>query len=341
MIKDKLHRFIQNKLSCRDFFSTYNFAYEGKIYNPIYNPNLALELDRPKIYNQFGKEMDTWFIRDFHSAHCPHRITSKYFLWDRFDIGLETHFYTHEAMLQTMGTPKRRYGLFVESESIVPSSYSIFKNRPTLHKDFDAIFTYSEDHLNTISNAKLFVSCATVWYGNEKGSNVTLSPNQYKEKTKNISMICSNKVMTYFHSVRHRFAFNSLQSGKVDIFGTFNGGAYLEFKSDSLRDYRFQIVVENDISAYYFTEKILDCFVSMTVPIYLGATRISDFFNSEGIIFISEKDSDNINKIVGRCDEKLYEDMLPAIIDNYNKALRYLNVYDRLYEDYFKISDVL
>lgn len=316
-------------------FTFKNDSYSSKLYTPYYNCTSIMESVKPKIFNIDGELMDTWFIRDEQSAHCPYRETSRYFLWDRYSFGLDTHFYTHESMLETMGKPTNRYGLFVESEFIVPESYKIFEKNTGLNKDFDKIFTYSEELLDKIPNAKLFTSCATLWYGQEQGCDITLSDTVYLKKTKNVSMVCSNKVMTEFHRIRHDFANEAKKLGTVDIFGSYNNGEYLKYKSTSLQEYRFQIVVENGIAPYYFTEKILDCFGAMTIPIYLGASKVSMFFNEKGIIFLNIKDVNNLDRIISRCNEKLYEEMLPYVIENYHKVLKYKNMNDRLYEENF------
>ena len=330
----KIKSFIKTIFGINKSKDFYSAAYKCKIYMPYYNLDTVLDSEAPEIYNKDGAKMDAWFIRDFQFCHSPYNGSSKYFLWDRFNIGLNTHFYTHEAMLETMGNPIRKYGMFLESEFIVPDSYRIFERNKGLHKDFDAVFTYSEKLLNSLPNAKLFTSCATLWYGQEKNCTISLADSVFKAKTKNVSMICSNKLLTRYHAIRHHFADIAKQTGRVDLFGTYNGGEYLQFKSDSLQKYRFQIVVENGISPYYFTEKILDCFASMTVPIYLGASKISSFFNPDGIMFLHEN-GEELEKIIKSCDEKLYEKMLPAIIDNYKRVLPYRNMNDRLFEEYF------
>ena len=150
-------------------------------------------------------------------------------------------------------------------------------------------------------------------------------------------VICSEKTYTKLQKVRHMIAKQAQETQKVDIFGLFSGKR-VNYKSETLKDYRFQIVVENDISPYYFSEKIMDCFISMTVPIYLGATRIDKFFNMDGIIPITFREGEeifSIPKLVDICNEKMYESCMPAIIDNYHRALRYLNLNDLLHEEYF------
>ena len=236
-----LRRALRHDFYCKNSYEFYNNAYKAKIYTPYYNMDARVSSLKPEIYNKSGQKMDVWFIRDKHIAHNPYAEPSKYFLWDRFDIGLDTHFYSHEAMLQTMGNPSRRYGIFIESEFIVPESYKIFKKHPGLYKDFDSVFTYSEQLLDTVPNAKFYASCASVWYGAEPGSRggALLSDTACDRKTKSISMVCSNKRDSRFHRIRQQFAAAAVASGKVDLFGTFNNGSYLNFKSDSLTDYRF------------------------------------------------------------------------------------------------------
>src|SRR5690606_28267027 len=52
----------------------------------------------------------------------------------------------------------------------------------------------------------------------------------------------------------------------------------------SLKDYKYQVVVENVKSDHWFTEKIIDCFLTGTIPIYWGANKIHKYFNTDGII---------------------------------------------------------
>ncbi len=314
----------------------------GKIYMPQYNHSAIIESTAPTIYNAEGKPMDSFFLRDIHSAHCPERDNSKYFLWNRYNIGLETHFYSHQAMLETMGTPNNKYGLLVEAPDIVPNDYYIFNKNKGLENEFSAIFTYDDRILNSLTNAKFYPSCATIWYGkniaglssDKNNESIKIHDKTFELKTKNISMVCSDKKITEFHKIRHAYAEEAQKLG-VDIFGKFNGGIYLNDKSESLEKYRYQITIENGISPYYFTEKIMDCFASMTIPIYLGASKINDFFNAEGIIKIGKENYNNLDKILAQCTEKEYLNRLPAIIDNYNRSLKYLNMNDYLYENYF------
>ena len=269
--------------------------------------------------------MSIFFIRDSHFAHDGSGPRSKYFIWDRFNIGLETHFYTHNCMLETMGKPSRKYGWLIESESICPEDYSIFLKHKGLEKDFNNIFTFSEKILDSIPNARFVpFSMAPLVSSDEK---------QYLKKSRNISVIASGKDMCELHRFRNYLALTCRNMALADTFGKYCGGGYFQ-NHEPFFDYRFSIVVENNISAYYFTEKITTCFSTMTIPVYLGATKISNYFNPDGIIIFSQQE--DIEQILEKCTKQGYENRLPAVIDNYNRIMTYRNVFDKMYEDYLK-----
>ncbi len=309
--------------------STYAYQHKGygKIYPPLYNLNSNLPNEDYCLYNEFGEKLETFFIRDFHYAHSPH-CRSRYFHFDRYNLGLDTHFYTHEAMLETMGKPIRKYGAFLESEAIVPDSYEIFEKNKGLEKEFEAIFTYSEKILDSVENAKFVPFCAQLW---NKNLNVE---DLYTRKLKNISILSSDKRMCELHEFRYKLAHFCKKFALADTFGTFDGGNYVSSLENIYEDYRFTLCIENDISSYFFTERLTSALHAQTIPIYLGATKIDKFFNPDGIIKLSM--DDDIEKILKQCTKEEYERRLPAVLENYELSKKYSNVWDMMYEDYFK-----
>lgn len=120
----------------------------------------------------------------------------------------------------------------------------------------------------------------------------------------------------------------------VDTFGAFDGGPPIKI-SDALNRHRFNIALENEISDYYFTEKILNCFAAMTIPIYAGANKIGEFFNIDGIIKFDKYASiEDMIKIISMCTSEYYEDHIEAVIDNYNRVQSLLCMDDYIYEQY-------
>lgn len=304
----------------------------GKIYYPYYSCSAKQEKDEYLIYNKDGQRMRTFFLRDDNMSNCPAWYQSKYFIFDRFNYGLDVHFYSHMAMLEQMGNPSEKYGMYIEPESLVPEDYRIFDNNKGLEKDFDLIFTHTERFLEKFDNARFFSVCAKVWCSLED-ENGNLPVNWKDLKNKNISIVSSDKTLCDLHKFRLELARKCKREGLADTFGTFDGGSFVSIDK-TLMNYKYSIAIENEIEGYWFTEKILNCFANMTIPIYLGATRIDEFFNPDGIIKIKESDLDNIDKILKNCNEEGYFAREKAMLDNYYRALKFKNSNDWLYETY-------
>ena len=183
---------------------THKNAY-NKIYPPIYNQAVTISTDIPDVYNKFGEKMEFFYIRDFFTAHVPYGNKSNYFIWDRFNFELKNHFYSHQAMLETMGNPDYRYGMLIEAESITPEDYLLFDKHKNLSNEFDAVFTYSARLLNKLNNAVFMPFNATLWYGTPQQGG-ELNPDTYLHKCKNISVIASNKLLCEMHHFRKAVA---------------------------------------------------------------------------------------------------------------------------------------
>lgn len=103
-------------------------------------------------------------------------------------------------------------------------------------------------------------------------------------KTHMISTVTS----TLNHLEGHRFR-NKLiaeieqdQSLEVSVFG--RGRTTLNNKEDALLPFMFSICVENSFQGAYWTEKLTDAFLCLTVPIYIGSAKVADYFPSESFI---------------------------------------------------------
>lgn len=150
-----------------------------------------------------------------------------------------------------------------------------------------------------------------VKYIHPSNSSWISEPKYVPKKLKLISMISSNKNFTEGHAVRHKVIKNLPNC--IDLYG--RGFNEIKNKSEGLNDYCFSIAIENDDSDLYFTEKLLDCFLTCTIPIYWGSKKISSVFNPEGILWLNE-----INNICSLTYLD-YNNKIEAIKENYQKAL--------------------
>jgi hypothetical protein len=95
-----------------------------------------------------------------------------------------------------------------------------------------------------------------------------------------------------------------------------------ESKADAFLS-MFHIAIENHVDDYYFTEKLLDCFRTYTVPIYWGTSRVLDVFDKDGIIFI--EDPTRIHEIVSSLTPQDYWTRMAAMTRNFALAEKYMD----------------
>lgn len=111
------------------------------------------------------------------------------------------------------------------------------------------------------------------------------------EKTGSLSWITSSKNDTSGHRVRMKFLERLLERDlPFDLFG--RGFTSIGDKWDGLAYHKYSLAIENYPTPYYWTEKISDCFLSWTMPIYYGCTRIAEYFPPESMAKIDIKDPD-------------------------------------------------
>lgn len=175
---------------------------------------------------------------------------------------------------------------------------------------FDIILTHDENILNTHKNSVLF-PIGGCW--------VDIKPKEYI-KNKYVSIIASAKSHTNGQKLRH----DIIKQFELDVYG--GGYRYIENKSEALSEYSFSVVIENCKSKYYFSEKLIDCFISKTVPIYFGAEVLPECFDERGLIRFNDIESFKVLYDNGFD----YADFLPYIQHNFNAALNYTIPEDRL-----------
>lgn len=153
-------------------------------------------------------------------------------------------------------------------------------------------------------------------------------------KNKNISCVSSNKAFLPGHVKRLEFV-NAIQNTSVDLYGV--GFNEIVGKIDALRDYRFSIAIENAYLDNWATEKLGDCFLTGTIPVYYGCPNVGDMFNTDGIIIFDAVD--NLLEIVSTIDvdgDELYASKMDAVLDNFNRVKQYAINTDQWFEMYIK-----
>jgi len=160
-----------------------------------------------------------------------------------------------------------------------------------------------------------------------KGENVDFT----SVKTHSCSIISSGKIDLEGHKLRHNvIAWLRLRDYNVDVLG--RGYKPFEQKQDGLLSYTYSVVIENVQESGYFTEKLLDCLICGTLPIYWGAPNISNYFNTDGMVICND-----LAELQGAIEVLLKGNFVskpavdPSIIEyNRNAALAYSNLPQRI-----------
>jgi hypothetical protein len=87
---------------------------------------------------------------------------------------------------------------------------------------------------------------------------------------------------------------------------------------------QFNVAIENVNKRGWFTEKLIDCFLFKSIPLYWGCSNIGDFFNIEGIIKFENVD-DLIYITNKNLSEELYNSKKDILEENYQLALQWIS----------------
>lgn len=221
-----------------------------------------------------------------------------------------------------------------------PNEYFGLHDWAIKNKDlFQVIMTWDDKVINNCSNT-VFLPFGHTWF----------KPDQYETnhpKTFQVSHLCGKLLKTYGQSLRHELLARkneiSIPTKFFDVYGDrYNIEDARKGKEEVFGDSMFGVAIENTSHNGYFTEKILDCFLLKTIPIYWGCTDIGKFFNKEGIITFGNVDE--FIYITNQLDSNFYDSKKDIIEENYQKALQYVNYEQNIINkiiEIFKLNNII
>lgn len=178
---------------------------------------------------------------------------------------------------------------------------------------FKYVFSYMKNLKDKLENF-VFVPHGGTWI---EDSDIMIH-----NKSKLLSCIFSWKSWNPYHRMRFRVYERLKNDDRIEFYGS-GCEKPIDKKIDALKDFRFSVVIENSIESDYFTEKLLDCFLTGTIPIYVGSKTVSDYFDQNGIIFF-EGDED-LPKIIETLSETLYNEKFESVENNFELAKKYVH----------------
>ncbi|MEG1142772.1 MAG: glycosyltransferase family 10, partial [Clostridia bacterium] len=189
----------------------------------------------------------------------------------------------------------------------IPRICYIGENIKPLYKNNTMYFSYDEE-----SDINVYFP---IWQKicMEKNEYIPNLYNKIKHSTfeKFCSFVVSNP-----NNIDRNNLFTSLNDYKhVDSLGRFNNNNTLlskytdedtwhENKINLLRDnkFKFNICFENTYTTGYITEKIMDSFLTGSIPIYKGANDVDKWFNNDSFINCNDYNNEDIIQLIKELD---------------------------------------
>ena len=189
-----------------------------------------------------------------------------------------------------------------------------------MSSEFDLILTSNDDVLLKCKNAVLF-PFGTTWVQSD-----------FKKISTDfeVSFLCGVKNYLPGHILRHE-VYDNLH--KVKCSGLLQKIVYtgIKTKHNIFTTSQYSIAIENTQHKNYFTEKIIDCFLTKTIPLYWGCPNIGDFFDTAGVIKIN--DCDDLIRKANLLTPDHYEKKKDVIEANFIEAQKYKDFFSRVNQE--------
>tara|TARA_R110001599_G_scaffold353117_4_gene590309 strand:+ start:302 stop:1081 length:780 start_codon:yes stop_codon:yes gene_type:complete len=242
------------------------------------------------------------------TANCFGTLSCDLQFMDNVSISYDTLSYDHSAEYKIL--------VQIEPPEILNLTESIIKNSG----NFDLILAWDKNILSKCGNSKKFIFGSS-WINQDKF---------VANKSNQISFLTSNKLFgnVVGHKLRHE-VFNKL-SNQYNDFTVLKlmTPPRIEDKSIMFTEAKYSIIVENVSSQNWVTEKLIDCLVTKTIPLYWGCPNVGDYFNESGILTFTS--FEELLILLNSLTIGHYESLVDVVNENYLKSLEYVDFHSRV-----------
>lgn len=175
-------------------------------------------------------------------------------------------------------------------------------------KRYDQVFTFDRQLLDRGSPFQL------LYYGSSWLGNGWQAVNcENTSKTKLVSFIGNiEHEDAHGYALRRQVALCLQRDGRAECFG--RGIRWIGSKLEGLQPFCFSVAMENTQKDYYFTEKLVDCLLTETVPVYWGCPSLGGLFDLRGVLPFDTLDE--LLAVLGSLSVERYRAMLPFVQRN-------------------------
>jgi hypothetical protein len=222
----------------------------------------------------------------------------------------------------------------VEPEIICPQEKYLIEN----HHKYHQIITYNDTVLKACPNAKRYFY-GTTWIEPENYKNNDTTHKKFQIShiagSKKINNASGHILRQIIHHSQHKlnqfpivFYRSSRQQPHIKDYGS--NPFISEDKIQLFKEFQYAFVIENSRAENYFTEKLIDCLLMKTIPIYYGAPNIHTIFNTTGWIILETGSIKEINEKLAQLTAETYNTHYSVISENYATALKYTNLFKNI-----------
>jgi hypothetical protein len=148
-------------------------------------------------------------------------------------------------------------------------------------------------------------------------------------KPRMLSVVCSTQNQFPMHKRRLDFVIRAKAYFGDGLHWYGRGIKTVADKGEALLPYRYNIMLENNHIDHFWTEKLADCYLAYTFPIYSGCRNAGDYFPRDAFEPIDIDDFEGtIAKIKRILDQDPWQDRLGAIRQARLKVLNQYNFFN-------------
>jgi hypothetical protein len=246
----------------------------------------------------------------------PARLTT--ILQDTFDI----HPTTRNIYIQ------------VEPQAIFPVEDIIIKNSTK----YSHILTFNDSILKQCPNAhKYLFGMTRILRSDYESIDVNF-------KKFMLTSVTNDKLSTKGHYFRHTVYYNqhyiksipvrfhrSTDSKNLpEIVNIPRLGSAITDKIDLFKDSQFSLVIENSRQLNYFTEKLCDCLITKTIPVYYGCPNISEYFDITGWIILENENMLDMIEHLTTLTPDYYMKYIDTVNKNFEEVKEYIDIEENI-----------
>ena len=156
----------------------------------------------------------------------------------------------------------------------------------------------------------------------------SLVQKELPEKTVLLSAICSTKRKTPGQRMRLRLLeyLKHRLGDQLELFG--KGHRSIPCKGDALFPARYSLILENHDAPHYWSEKLADCYLGWSFPLYWGCSNLEKYFPSDSFLRIPVEDPERAGALIEAfLEEDPFETKVPLIRKSRDLVLHTYNFF--------------